>query len=474
MLAAADTYRAGAIAQLQVWADRLGIPCVAGTAGGDPAAVAFDAIDAAVSRGLDTVIVDTAGRLHTQEGLMEELRKVVRVVGPAPARRAARDAAGARRHRRSERGPAGAALHGGGPAHRHRRDQARRQRPRRRGDGSAPRAGPADPLPRPRRVGGRLSSRSIPSDSPSTCWRRVPDRSYSPCFHHRGTEHTEDPLCPLCLCGDDRQSSRGMNHAASPKPDRSANRCRLQGSTRPSSSSRGSVSGARSSFERLGVRTARDLLWHLPHRYVDASTRHAARQGRGRGGGGVRRPGRRQGSAAYPERAPDLSRRATRRERRARVRLARPGLSRPEHRRWPDAARLRPGAVLPRPAARAPGVRRPRRRRVDGRCTGGGEGPPGVSRHRGTEPQGSSARSSSGISTVSSRPAAEILPETLRLAAGAAPAGRGAPRGSSPDVGGGRRAGTPASGVRRAARPPAHADPRPPSPKDSASGSRSR
>ena len=81
VLAAADTYRAGAIAQLQVWAERLGIPCVAGVAGGDPAAVAFDAVDAAVSRGLDTVIVDTAGRLHTQEDLMEELRKVVRVVG---------------------------------------------------------------------------------------------------------------------------------------------------------------------------------------------------------------------------------------------------------------------------------------------------------------------------------------------------------------------------------------------------------
>jgi fused signal recognition particle receptor len=80
VLAAADTYRAGAIAQLQVWAERLGIPCVAGAPGGDPAAVAFDAVDAAVSRGLDTVIVDTAGRLHTQEGLMDELRKVVRVV----------------------------------------------------------------------------------------------------------------------------------------------------------------------------------------------------------------------------------------------------------------------------------------------------------------------------------------------------------------------------------------------------------
>src|ERR671916_517847 len=80
LLAAADTYRAGAIAQLQIWANRLGVPCVAGSPGGDPAAVAFDAIDAAVSRGLDTVIVDTAGRLHTQEGLMDELRKVVRVV----------------------------------------------------------------------------------------------------------------------------------------------------------------------------------------------------------------------------------------------------------------------------------------------------------------------------------------------------------------------------------------------------------
>jgi fused signal recognition particle receptor len=81
LLAAADTYRAGAIAQLQVWANRLGLPCVAGSPGGDPASVAFDAIDAASSRGLDTVIVDTAGRLHTQEGLMEELRKITRVVG---------------------------------------------------------------------------------------------------------------------------------------------------------------------------------------------------------------------------------------------------------------------------------------------------------------------------------------------------------------------------------------------------------
>jgi fused signal recognition particle receptor len=80
LLAAADTWRAGAIQQLQTWAERLELPCVAGAPGGDPAAVAFDALEAAQSRGADTVLIDTAGRLHTQEGLMEELRKLVRVV----------------------------------------------------------------------------------------------------------------------------------------------------------------------------------------------------------------------------------------------------------------------------------------------------------------------------------------------------------------------------------------------------------
>jgi fused signal recognition particle receptor len=81
LLAAADTYRAGAIQQLQAWADRLQVPCVTGASGGDPAAVAFDAIEAATARGCDSLLVDTAGRLHTQEGLMEELRKVARVIG---------------------------------------------------------------------------------------------------------------------------------------------------------------------------------------------------------------------------------------------------------------------------------------------------------------------------------------------------------------------------------------------------------
>ncbi len=81
LLAAADTWRAGAIDQLRIWAERLGAEFVAGTPGGDPAAVAFDALEAAAARGVDDVLVDTAGRLHTQEGLMAELQKLVRVMG---------------------------------------------------------------------------------------------------------------------------------------------------------------------------------------------------------------------------------------------------------------------------------------------------------------------------------------------------------------------------------------------------------
>ena len=80
MVAAGDTFRAGAIDQLRVWADRTGAEFVGAKPGTDPAAVAFDAIDAAVARGVDVLIVDTAGRLHTSEGLMDELRKVGRVV----------------------------------------------------------------------------------------------------------------------------------------------------------------------------------------------------------------------------------------------------------------------------------------------------------------------------------------------------------------------------------------------------------
>jgi len=82
LIAAADTFRAGAQEQLKEWAERLDVPFVggAGDGRGDPAAVAFDAIDAARARGSDTVLIDTAGRLHTDAGLLEELKKIARVV----------------------------------------------------------------------------------------------------------------------------------------------------------------------------------------------------------------------------------------------------------------------------------------------------------------------------------------------------------------------------------------------------------
>ncbi len=83
LLAAADTYRAAAIEQLQIWGTRAEAPVVAHQAGSDPGAVAFDAVAAARARGNDVVIVDTAGRLHTSRNLMEELRKVHRVAGRA-------------------------------------------------------------------------------------------------------------------------------------------------------------------------------------------------------------------------------------------------------------------------------------------------------------------------------------------------------------------------------------------------------
>ena len=81
VVAAADTFRAAAEEQLEIWAQRAGADFVGSERGGDPAAVAYDAIEAARARGRDVVIVDTAGRLHTQTNLMEELAKVRRVIG---------------------------------------------------------------------------------------------------------------------------------------------------------------------------------------------------------------------------------------------------------------------------------------------------------------------------------------------------------------------------------------------------------
>jgi fused signal recognition particle receptor len=81
MLAAGDTFRAAAVEQLQVWGERNNIPVIAQHTGADSASVIFDAVQAAKARGVDVLIADTAGRLHTKDNLMEELKKVRRVMG---------------------------------------------------------------------------------------------------------------------------------------------------------------------------------------------------------------------------------------------------------------------------------------------------------------------------------------------------------------------------------------------------------
>jgi fused signal recognition particle receptor len=85
MLAAGDTYRAAAVEQLQVWGDRNDVPVVAQHTGADSASVIFDALQSAKSKGVDVLIADTAGRLHNKDNLMEELKKVVRVMGKIDA-----------------------------------------------------------------------------------------------------------------------------------------------------------------------------------------------------------------------------------------------------------------------------------------------------------------------------------------------------------------------------------------------------
>jgi fused signal recognition particle receptor len=83
LLGAADTYRAAAVDQLEIWAQRLDLPVIAGQMGGDPGAVAYDTVQSAINRQMDVVLIDTAGRLHTRFNLMEELKKVYRVVAKA-------------------------------------------------------------------------------------------------------------------------------------------------------------------------------------------------------------------------------------------------------------------------------------------------------------------------------------------------------------------------------------------------------
>lgn len=83
LLGAADTFRAAAVDQLETWAQRLDLPVISGQMGGDSAAVAYDTVQAAIARKVDIALIDTAGRLHTRLNLMEELKKVHRVVGKA-------------------------------------------------------------------------------------------------------------------------------------------------------------------------------------------------------------------------------------------------------------------------------------------------------------------------------------------------------------------------------------------------------
>ncbi len=83
ILGAADTFRAAGVDQLEIWAERIKLPVISGQLGGDAGAVAYDTVQAAISRNADIAIIDTAGRLHTRYNLMEELKKVYRVVGKA-------------------------------------------------------------------------------------------------------------------------------------------------------------------------------------------------------------------------------------------------------------------------------------------------------------------------------------------------------------------------------------------------------
>ena len=150
MLCAADTFRAAAVEQLEIWAQRNGIEVIKQKSGADPAAVVYDAVAAAKARGIDALIVDTAGRLHTKSNLMAELEKMKRTAAKVIPGSAARRVAGARCHHRAERTCAGAGIHLHGAGDGYHPDEAGRHREGRHRGGDRARTRAANSLRRHR------------------------------------------------------------------------------------------------------------------------------------------------------------------------------------------------------------------------------------------------------------------------------------------------------------------------------------
>ena len=176
LICAADTFRAAAVEQLEIWATRAGVDMVRARDGADPAAVVFDAIAAARRAAATSILVDTAGRLHTRVNLMNELDKIRRDRRARSRGRAARSAARARRDRRPERPGAGARVHGGRRRQRHRADEARWHRQGRHRGRDRPRPQAADPLRRRRRRHRRSDPVLVRTSTWTRCSRRSGER----------------------------------------------------------------------------------------------------------------------------------------------------------------------------------------------------------------------------------------------------------------------------------------------------------
>ena len=178
LLAAGDTFRAAAIEQLQIWADRAGVPVIAGPEGSDSSAIVYDGVKKATAEGIDVLIVDTAGRLQNKKDLMDELAKIRRVLGrlnPAAPHDVVLvlDATTGQNALVPDRG-----VPRGGGRHRPGHDQAGRHRARRRAGRRGRRLRPADPRHRRRRGDGRSAAvRSRPRRRARSRERRHERRS---------------------------------------------------------------------------------------------------------------------------------------------------------------------------------------------------------------------------------------------------------------------------------------------------------